>query len=517
MKKKVILSNIVLLGLVSLFVDMSTEMVYPLLPLFLTATLGASPAIVGIIEGIAESIASLLKVFSGYIGDVYHNKKRLAFAGYSASVLYKLFLLLATSWPGVLAARVIDRTGKGLRTAPRDALVAQSSEREKLGGSFGLHKMLDMAGSSLGALSAYIFIATSFGFHKAFLFSTIPAVIGILILGFVREDKTRDTASEKLTLKGLKLDGKLKLYLAVIFVFCLGNSSNTFLLLKAQERGFSASQVMLLYLIFNIAASVLAIPSGRLSDRFGRSRILVPAYLLYGLVYFGFALLSAKPAVPLLFFAYGAYTAFISGAERAFIAENAPAGLKGTVLGIYGMLQGIGLLLSSIIAGFLWNKINSDAPFLFGGVLGIASAIMIAVILGGGTGKKRLLYDMEITIRAKAKELKNKVSALFLAYKRKDTPLGAKIVAAMAAGYALSPIDLIPDFIPVLGYLDDMLILPLFIALAIKLIPDNIMEECLEQAKDMRSDGRPRKWRHAIPIICLWILVVIIIVYHIIH
>ena len=166
MKRKIVISNIVLIGLVSLFVDMSTEMVYPLIPLFLTATLGATPAIVGIIEGIAESIASLLKVFSGYIGDVYQNKKRLTIIGYSASVIYKVFLLLSTSWIGVLAARVIDRTGKGIRTAPRDALVAQSSEKKKLGGSFGLHKMLDMAGSSFGALLAFVFAATGLGFQK---------------------------------------------------------------------------------------------------------------------------------------------------------------------------------------------------------------------------------------------------------------------------------------------------------------------------------------------------------------
>lgn len=384
MKKKKILSNIVLLGLVSLFVDMSTEMVYPLVPLFLTATLGASPAIVGVIEGIAESIASLLKVFSGYIGDIYHNKKRLAFAGYSASVFYKIFLILSTSWFGVLVARVIDRTGKGIRTAPRDALVAQSSDGKKLGGSFGLHKMLDMAGSSLGVIFAYIFVATKFGFHKAFLFSIIPAVVGILIILAVREDKSLEAPCGKLNLKGLKLDGKLKTYLAVIFIFCLGNSSNTFLLLKAREQGFSSSQVILLYLIFNVSASILAIPAGKLSDKFGRSKILVPGYLIYGFVYLGFALFSSKPAIVLLFIAYGAYTAFISGAERAFIAENSPKGLKGTVLGLYGMLQGIGLLLSSTIAGLMWDNINSGAPFLFGGILGIVSAVAIRMILGSG-------------------------------------------------------------------------------------------------------------------------------------
>jgi MFS family permease len=372
---------------------MSTEMVYPLIPLFLTSSLGATPAVVGIIEGIAESIASLLKVFSGYIGDVHQNKKRLTFVGYSASVVYKVFLMLSSSWIGVLAARVIDRTGKGIRTAPRDSLVAQSSDKKKLGGSFGLHKMLDMAGSSLGALFAFIFIATGLGFHRAFLYSIVPAIIGILIIPAVRENKNQKQKSEKLALKGVKLDSKLKLYLVVMFVFCLGNSSNIFLLLKAHERGFSSSQVLLLYLIFNISASILAIPSGKLSDKFGRSAILVPGYIIYGLVYLGFALLSSKVTIILLFIAYGAYTAFIGGAERAFIAEIAPADFKGTVLGIYGMLQGVGLLFSSIIAGAMWDHVSSNAPFWFGGILGIVSAIIIAIILGNNNILKVLRHS----------------------------------------------------------------------------------------------------------------------------
>jgi MFS family permease len=282
---------------------------------------------------------------------------------------------------------VIDRTGKGIRTAPRDALVAQSSDGKKLGGSFGLHKMLDMAGSSLGVVLAYLFVAAGIGFRRAFLFSIIPAVAAISIIFAVREDKGTEAPRETLKLTGLKLEGRLRLYLAVMFLFCLGNSSNTFLLLKASERGFSDAQVILLYLVFNVAASVLAIPCGRFSDKFGRKKALVPGYLIYGLVYLGFAFFAAKPAVLLLFVAYGAYNALISGAERAFIAENAPQGLKGTVLGIYGMLQGIGLLLSSIVAGLLWNHVNTAAPFLLGGVLGILSAVFIELILGGGKRK----------------------------------------------------------------------------------------------------------------------------------
>jgi MFS family permease len=239
-----------------------------------------------------------------------------------------------------------------------------------------------MAGSALGVVFAYFFVATDYGFHKAFLFSVAPAILGILILSAVKEDKSINTYKEKLKLKGSQLKGNLRWYLAIIFIFCLGNSSNAFLLLKAQERGFSASQVILLYLLFNISASVLAIPSGKLSDKLGRSRIIVPGYIVYGIVYLGFAFLSSKLSTIILFSAYGAYNALISGAERAFIVENSPNGLTGTVLGVYGMLQGIGLLLSSIIAGLLWVNLGSNAPFIFGGILGIASAIMIMAVLG---------------------------------------------------------------------------------------------------------------------------------------
>jgi MFS family permease len=383
-KRTKVISNIVLIGLVSLFIDMSTEMVYPLIPLYLTAALGASPAIVGIIEGIAESIASLLKVFSGYIGDVRRNKKKLVFAGYSASAIYKILLLLAGSWGGVLAARIVDRTGKGIRTAPRDALVAQSCGGKKLGGAYGLHKMLDMAGSAAGALLAFLFLAKGLGYRSAFAWSLIPAAIGIIIIFAVREDKCAETPRERFSLKGVRLDRRTKLYLGVIFFFCLGNSSNAFLLLKAQESGFTSAGVVLLYLVFNASASALSLPFGKLSDKIGRSRVLVPGYIVYGIVYFGFALLRSQIAAVVLFVLYGAYTALISGAERAFIAEAAPAQYKGTVLGLYGMLQGIGLLLSSIIAGALWDTVSSDAPFLLGGGIGLVAALLAAVILRSG-------------------------------------------------------------------------------------------------------------------------------------
>ena len=234
-------------------------------------------------------------------------------------------------------------------------------------------------------LLAFVFIAAGLGFKSAFAWSLIPAGIGLLIIFAVREDKCAEAPRERISLKRVKLDTHIKLYLGVIFFFCLGNSSNVFLLLKAQELGFTSVQVILLYLVFNASASALSFPFGKLSDRVGRSRVLVPGYIVYGLVYLGFALFSSQVAAVVLFILYGAYTALISGAERALIAEAAPAQYKGTVLGLYGMLQGIGLLLSSIIAGVLWDTVNSGAPFLLGGGIGLISALLVAVILRAPT------------------------------------------------------------------------------------------------------------------------------------
>ena len=388
MQSKFALSNIFIIGLVSLFIDMSTEMIYPLIPLFLTTNLGATPAIVGVIEGIAECTASVLKVFSGYIGDIYQNKKKLTFLGYSASIVYKVALLLSTSWTGVLAARVIDRIGKGIRVAPRDALVEESSAKDKLGRSYGLHKMLDMVGSALGVLLAYFIVTNEVDFETAFLYSIIPAVIGVLMIGGVQEKSVNKRDAQKFTLKGVILERKLKLYLGAMFIFCLGNSSNIFLLLRAKDCGFSPSEVILLYLAFNVSASLLSMFAGKLSDKVGRRRIIVPGYLVFALVYLGFGFLTSKPALIILFIAYGVYTAFNTAAERAFIAETAPVNLKGTILGLHGMLQGFGLLLSSIIAGLLWDYVGPSAPFLFGGVMGLISAVAITIILDDGSVRK---------------------------------------------------------------------------------------------------------------------------------
>lgn len=377
--------NIIMLGLVSCFADISSEMVYPLIPLYLTAAFGATPMLVGVIEGIAESIASLLKVFSGYISDRFQRKKVIAFCGYATGVLYKIALLFAGSWSGILLARVIDRFGKGVRTAPRDVMVSESADNDGMGRAFGIHKMLDMAGSAVGILLAFFLVRSigEGGYRTIFAISIIPVGVALCLFFFIREKRENREAvrRERFWRNMSRLDGRLKLYLAVTFLFTLGNSSNSFLLLRASDIGFSSSGAILLYFVYNMTASILAIPCGRLSDRVGRKGLLVGGYLIFSLVYFGFAFCGSKPLMVLIFVVYGVFTAMTAGVERAFIAEIAPAELKGTMLGLHSTLAGIALLPASVIAGALWDGVGASAPFVYGGALSLLSAVILAAKL----------------------------------------------------------------------------------------------------------------------------------------
>lgn len=383
------MKNIVFLGLVSFFTDLSSEMVYPLIPLYLTAAFGATPVIVGIIEGIAESLASLLKVFSGYLSDRLQNKKRLAFCGYATGLFYKLALLLAGSWAGILVARVIDRFGKGIRTAPRDVLVSESASQGAMGKSFGLHKALDMAGAALGILITYFLLRNSggeFQYKRLFLLSLIPAVLGLSMFCFIKEKREpRQVREREHFWKNIRgIDSQLKLYLFVVFLFTLGNSSNAFLLLKAKSTGFDNTSVILLYFLFNLTASVLSIPFGRRSDKVGRKRLLVSGYLVFSLCYFGFAFAWTRGQMIGVFLLYGVYTAMISGVERAFVAEIAPPALKGTMLGLHSTVTGIALLPASVIAGALWNGFGPAVPFVFGATVSLLAAGLLAFFMDGG-------------------------------------------------------------------------------------------------------------------------------------
>lgn len=377
--------NIIFLGLISFFMDISSEMVYPIIPLYLTSAFGATPSLVGIIEGIAESTASLLKVFSGYITDKYKKKKPIAFIGYATGLLYKLALLFASSWAGILAARVVDRLGKGIRTTPRDVMVSESADKNAMGKSFGIHKAMDMAGSAIGIFLAYILLKSigngEADYRMIFIISVVPTILALIMFAFVRERKEpREIKQREQFWSNISaLDGRLKLYLLIIFLFTLGNSSNTFLLLRAKSAGFDDTNVILLYFLYNMTVSIFAIPFGKLSDRIGRKKVLTWGYLLFALVYGGFAIATRPLAFVIIFVLYGIFTAMTAGVERALIAEISPKELKGTMLGLHSTVAGIALLPASVICGFLWDAFGSAVPFLFGAGMSLLAAVLLVL------------------------------------------------------------------------------------------------------------------------------------------
>lgn len=378
--------NIIVLGLTSLLTDISSEMVYPLIPFFLTATLGASPAVLGIVEGIAESTASLLKVFSGYISDRLRKRKALTIIGYSSSLIGKVVLYLAGSWGMVLGARVIDRLGKGIRTAPRDALIAESAEEGKRGRAFGLHRAMDTAGAAIGVLIAYAFLSGNYGnYSTIFLWSVIPAAAGVFLLFHLRESRSPAMLSARPpTLRWHVLPRKLRLFLIVAFVFALGNSSNTFLLLRAGGLGFTPTDAVLLYLVYNLSYALFSFPAGRLFDMIGPKALLIAGYAVYGSVYLGFALCGVETgawAVWGLFGMYGLYSGLTDGLEKALVSNLAPSNVRGTAIGLHAMVVGIGLLPASLLAGELWAFFGPETTFFFGSGLGFLAAAGLALIL----------------------------------------------------------------------------------------------------------------------------------------
>lgn len=381
--------NIIILGITSLLTDISTEMVYPLIPLYLVAQLGATPGIVGIIEGIAESLASLLKLYAGHISDKLGRRKPLAIFGYSFSGIGKILIYFAGAWPMVLLGRIADRFGKGIRTAPRDALIAESTPPQNMGRAFGLHRTMDTTGAAAGVILAYLIITHyKGGIKPIFLWSLIPAALGVFALFFAKEiikEAKKDEKSvkrQKLSLDFKSLPPRLQLFLAVVFIFALGNSSNQFLLLRAHDLGYDTPTVLLLYLLFNIIYALFSFPAGRLSDRIGRRTLLVSGYTFYGFVYFGFALAEMPSSLWLLFGLYGIYYAMTEGVEKALIADLCPSDKKATFMGLHATLVGIGLLPASLLTGWLWTFFGPKAAFITGGCLGLTAAVAMGVVLG---------------------------------------------------------------------------------------------------------------------------------------
>lgn len=389
--------NVLMTGLTSFFTDVSSEMLYPMLQVFIgLITVNVGP-VLGFMEGVGESLAGLLKVWSGYHSDRMRKRKWMAFFGYLASALSKLLFFVPSVF-SVLAFRFIDRTGKGVRTAPRDALISESVPRSLLGKAFGFQRAMDFAGAFAGVALLYILVKYIFpdlegliynnahgdpsALFPVFVIAVSSAVIGALFLlftsdaGLKKENKISDKPKPCLNIR--KYDSDLRLFFAAQFIFTLGNSSNQFLLLKSTSIYGSLSGVLLMYMVFNITSSLFSVFFGGLSDKFGRKRLLVSGYSLYALVYIAFGFMDGGSAWMLWVFwpLYGLYYAMTEGVEKAFVAERSPCDSTGTALGFYNMIVGVGLLPASLIAGFLF-PVSDKAPFLFGGLMALTAVLMI--------------------------------------------------------------------------------------------------------------------------------------------
>lgn len=374
--------NVFILGLVSLFMDISSEMIYPLIPIFLSDVLHASKASIGLIEGIAESTASILKAFSGWLSDKLGKRKAVIFWGYGISVFSRPILATAASWINVLIYRFTDRVGKGVRTAPRDAIIADSIEKESLGKAFGFHRSMDTIGAIIGPSIAFVLLALLSGNLKlVFWISIIPGLIALALIAiFVIESKRiSGSKTQKISMKGL--DRNFKAFLFIAALFALAKTSDAFLVLRAQEIGVGVSAIPLLYLTFNIASAVFSTPIGIFADKIGKRKIILLSYFLFSLIFIGFALATSNLQVWLLFIAYGFFVAMNEGVQRAYVATVIKPEIKATGYGVYHMVIGLSTLPSGIIGGLLWQHIGSYALFYYGAALSIISAILFVLLM----------------------------------------------------------------------------------------------------------------------------------------
>jgi len=374
--------NIFILGLVSLVTDLSSQMVFPLIPLFLTTVLGTGAYAVGIVEGAAETTASLLKVLSGYWSDKIKKRKPFVLFGYSLSSITKPLFAFTNIWPSVLFVRVIERIGKGLRTAPRDALVAESCEESVRGKAYGFHRAMDGFGSVLGATLAFLLLPI-LGYRNIFLFAFIPGIIAVFVILFIKEKGApikRETKKISIKISFKELPVNLRLFIIISSIFALGHFGYAFLLLRAKNIGLADNMAILLYVLFYIVYTICTIPLGVLSDRIGRKPVLVMGYLVFGITSLGLIFASNIYSALLFFVIYGIFYAMIDGAQRAFVVDLAPKHLKATALGTFHTAIGLVALPGGYIAGLLWDKISPEATFAYGLALAIISTVLFIFI-----------------------------------------------------------------------------------------------------------------------------------------
>ncbi len=385
--------NVWAVSLTSFLMDVSSEMVINILPLFLFNVLGVRMSIIGVIEGIAEATASLLKLFSGWFSDRLQARKWLAVSGYAISALVKPFFYFANSWITIAAVRFTDRVGKGIRTAPRDALVADSVTEKTRGLAFGFHRAADTAGATLGLLVALgvvwyvqsnvVHLGES-TFRIIVLVSLIPAALAVLTLAIGAQDVpvSGQRAAPKFAFKSL---GKpFMVFMVIVGVFEIGNSSDAFLVLRAQERGLSVTGILSMLVVFNLVYTLVSTPAGALSDRIGRKRLIIAGWFVYAVVYLGFGLAQTAVQVWVLYAFYGLYYGLAYGTSKAMIADLVPENVRGTAYGTYNAVIGILDFPASVIAGVLWQGVGAwtglgaAAPFIFGSAMALLAALLMA-------------------------------------------------------------------------------------------------------------------------------------------
>ena len=374
-----------LLGWVSFFTDMASEMIYPLLPLFLTRVLGAGAMSLGVIEGVAEAANSALKIASGRVADRWGAPKRLVLAGYGLSSAVRPFISVAASWPQVLALRFIDRFGKGVRGAPRDAMLATFASASSRGRVYGFHRAMDHAGAVTGPLLASAFLFFYPGeFRTLFTLTLVPGIIVILILLRVPDVRATERAAAPTAALVASRPGRLRasFYRAmlVIFVFSLGNASDAFLLLRLSDLGIAAFWIPLLWSALHVVKTVSSFVGGDLSDRFGRRTLIALGWMVYAAVYGAFALLETPAAVVAVFLTYGLYFGLTEGVEKAWVADLAPPSARGTAFGIYNGILGVGGLGASLLFGAIWTRVSPQAAFLTGSALAAIATGLLYLI-----------------------------------------------------------------------------------------------------------------------------------------
>lgn len=373
--------NVFYTGIVSFLTDTSTKMVYSIMPMFLMS-IGASKTSLSLIEGIAESTASLLKAFSGYWSDKIGKNKPFMLIGYGLSALVMPLYAAVVSPLHVLLLRFTERLGKGIRTAPRDSLVAGSVEKNETGKSFGLHKAMDNSGAILGPLLAFLILSMKpDDFRFIFLLAGIPGILGVIVLIFGIKEAKKNKESLLQKFRFQDYPKRFYLFLGIIFIFTLGNSTDALLIVKANEVGIKVTFIPLVYLISSVVSVFLAIPLGTLSDKIGREKLLIFGFMVYAVVYFGFGITGDIYTIIALFGLYGVYSASTDGIQKALVSDFTDRNKKGTAMGLYNALLGVTLLPASLIAGVLYDKVNSSIPFYFGATTAVISAILMVIFV----------------------------------------------------------------------------------------------------------------------------------------